>query len=211
MDGSAGRPRDSSIDDRVLEVARRHLAQHGYEAMSLAAVAEEADTTRQALYRRWPGKADLATAAIAAMSRAESRQPTDDPYADLVRELEAFRRGISRPDGVSMVGTMLVESTDPQLRALYRERIVAPRRARLREILERGRDGGLLDPDADIDLALGSLTGNWYGTALAGDAPPARWAERVAALVWRGLGGKPRRRAPRGGAPQRPRVSGRHG
>ncbi|GIU94519.1 MAG: TetR family transcriptional regulator [Gaiellaceae bacterium] len=192
MERSAGRPRDTSIDDRVLEVARRHLAQHGYEAMSLAAVAEEAGTSRQALYRRWPGKADLATAAIAAMSRADERAPTDDPYADLVRELEAFRRGISRPDGISMVGTMLVESTDPRLRALYRERIVAPRRARLRGILERARDAGLLDPDADIDVALGSLTGNWYGTALAGDAPPARWAERVAALVWRGLGGEPR-------------------
>jgi AcrR family transcriptional regulator len=191
MDRRAGRPRDRSIDDRVLEVARRHLAKHGYEAMSLAAVAEEAGTTRQALYRRWSGKADLATAAIAAMSRAEERRPSGDPYADLVRELEAFRRGISRPDGISMVGAMLVESTDPRLRALYRERIVAPRRARLREILERARDGGLLDPDADIDVALGSLTGNWYGTALAGDPPPARWAERVARLVWRGLGGEP--------------------
>jgi AcrR family transcriptional regulator len=195
MERRAGRPRDRSIDDRVLEVARRHLAKHGYEAMSLAAVAEEAGTTRQALYRRWSGKADLATAAIVAMSRAEERRPSDDPYADLVRELEAFRRGISRPDGISMVGAMLVESTDPRLRALYRERIVAPRRARLREILERARNGGLLDPDADIDVALGSLTGSWYGTALAGDAPPARWAERVAALVWRGLGGEPDERA----------------
>ena len=201
MERRSGRPRDTSIDDRVLEVARRHLARHGYEAMSLAAVAGEAGTTRQALYRRWPGKADLATAAIAAMSRAESREPTVDPYADLVRELEAFRRGISRPHGVSMAGAMLVESTDARLRALYRERIVVPRRARLREILERGREAGLLDRDADLDVALGSLTGSWYGTALAGDAPPGRWAERVAALVWRGLGGAPGRGASRGGAP----------
>lgn len=191
MERGPGRPRDAAIDDRVLEVARRHLAQHGYEAMSLAAVADEAGTTRQALYRRWSGKADLATAAIAAMSSAEERVPSDDPFADLVRELEAFRRGISRPDGVSMVGTMLVTSTDPALVALYRERIVAPRRARLRAILERARDEGLIDDDADLDVALGCFTGNWYATVLAGERPPARWAERLAAIVWRGLGGVP--------------------
>lgn len=189
MERGPGRPRDAAIDDRVLDVARRHLAQHGYEAMSLAAVAEEAGTTRQALYRRWSGKADLATAAIAAMSRAEERAPSDDPFADLVRELEAFRRGISRPDGVSMVGTMLVASTDPALVAFYRERIVAPRRARLREILERAREEGRIAETADVEVALGCFTGNWYATVLAGERPPLHWGERLAAIVWRGLGG----------------------
>jgi AcrR family transcriptional regulator len=186
-----GRPRDPEIDVRVLEVARRHLARSGYAAMSLAAVAEEAGTTRQALYRRWPSKADLATAAIAAMSRASERPPTPDPYADLVRELTAFRVGISRPDGLSMVGTMLGASTAPRLVALYRERVVAPRRARLREILERGRSAGLLDAAADIDVGLSMLTGSWYAHALTGSPPVPRWPERAAALVWRALGGAP--------------------
>lgn len=186
-----GRPRDNQIDERVLEVARRHLAQHGYAAMSVVAVADEAGTTRQAVYRRWPSKADLATAAIAALSRADERASTDDPFADLVRELEAFRAGISRPDGLSMAGTMLIGSTDPALVTLYRERLVRPRRARLRAILERARVDGVLDSDADVEVALGMLTGNWYARALAGDRPPPRWAERTAALVWRALGGTP--------------------
>src|SRR5690349_378518 len=84
-----GRPRDRDIDARILEVARHHLAAHGYVAMSVAAVADDAGTTRQALYRRWPSKAELATAAIAAISKAAERPPTDDPFADLVRELAA--------------------------------------------------------------------------------------------------------------------------
>src|SRR5262249_56124024 len=49
-----GRARDPGIDTRVLAVAHRHLSALGYEAMSVAAVAQEAGTTRQALYRRWP-------------------------------------------------------------------------------------------------------------------------------------------------------------
>lgn len=188
---TAGRPRDPGIDERVLEVAQHHLATHGYASMSLVAIAKDAGTTRQALYRRWPSKADLATAAIAAMSRAGQRPPTDDAYTDLISELEAFRRGVSRPDGVSMVGTMLVDSTDPELVQLYRDRIVATRRDRLRSILQRGQDTGELDPDADIELALTMLTGSWYANALTGSAPLPHWARRTARLTWRALGGNP--------------------
>lgn len=188
-DKPRGRPRDESIDERVMETARAHLARHGYDAMSLAAIAEEAGTTRQALYRRWPSKADLATASIEAMSEASERRPTEDPFSDLVRELEAFRRGVSRPDGVSMVGTMLLRSTDPELVKLYRERIVAPRRERLRAILERARESGLIAKDADIELATSTFTGSWYAIALAGEKPPRDWALRLATLVWEGAGG----------------------
>ncbi len=194
-----GRPRDASIDERVLAVAASHLACSGYEAMSVSAVAEEAGTTRQAVYRRWTTKADLATAAIASLAREDRTEPTDDPFADLVAELESFRRGVTRPDGLSMVGTMLVESTDPELVARYRDRVVRPRRTAIRRILERGRDAGLLHPDADLDVAVVSVTGGWYARALAGQRPLAGWATRTAAFIWRGLGGT---------VPQRPSAAG---
>lgn len=171
----------------MLEVALRHLAQHGYEDLSLAAVAAEAGTTRSALYRRWPGKAELATAAIAALSEADTRGITDDPYADLVAELAAFRRGVTRPDGLSLVGTMLQRGTDPELQRLYRERIVIPRRARLRAIFERALTNGLL-AGGDLELAVASLTGSFYALALAGAIPP-NWPARAAAHAWRSLGG----------------------
>jgi AcrR family transcriptional regulator len=184
-----GRPRDADIDRRVLEVARHHLATRGYEAMSVAAVAEDAGTTRQALYRRWRHKADLATAAIADLAEATAPALTDDPFEDLVAELRSFRHGIGRPDGLSMAGTMLLSSTDPELVALYRERVVAPRRLRLRRILERARRTGAIRDDADIATALTMFTGSWYAGALAGTRPPRDWPERVADLVWRSLGG----------------------
>ena len=187
---SPGRPRDTAIDAAVLTVARHHLATRGYDAMSVAAVAEEAGTNRQALYRRWPSKADLAAAAVASLADSGA-VATDDPFADLVRELEDFRRGVSRPDGLSMVGTMLQRTTDPELRAAYRRRLVGPRRARLRAVLERAVALGLLDADADLDAALPMLTGSFYGRALAVDQPIPRWAERTAGLVWRALGGRP--------------------
>jgi AcrR family transcriptional regulator len=186
---SRGRPRDPAIDDRILEVARRHLAREGYDAMTLTAVAEEAGTTRQAVYRRWPSKADLATAAIASLAERTHPEPTGDHFADLVAELESFRQGIQRPDGLSMVGTMLVDATDPELVNLFRRRLVVPRRRRIAGILERARGDGLLDVDADIELAVTTCTGSWYARALATDRPLTGWSWRLAELVWRGLGG----------------------
>ncbi len=159
--------------------------------MSLVTIAEEAGTTRQALYRRWPSKADLATAAIASLSEATGRPDTDDPFDDLVEELRAFQRGVTRPNGISMVGSMLQEAADPVLRRLYQTRIVAPRRQRLRHVLQRAVDDGLVAVDADLDCAVAACTGSLYALLLAGGRVPPHWARRVAAFVWRGMGPAP--------------------
>lgn len=186
-----GRPRDEGIDARVLAATREQLAEVGYDGLHVATVAAAAGTTRQAVYRRWEDKADLATAAVAAMEEAAPRRVTGDHLVDLVAELEAFRRGISRPHGVSLVGTMLSSSTDHGLVERFRERLVAPRRARVTAILERARSEHLIDADADLEVAVTMLTGSWYARELAGAPEPARWARRTAMLIWRALGGDP--------------------
>jgi AcrR family transcriptional regulator len=185
-----GRARDPGIDARILAVAHRHLAAKGYEAMSLAAVAAEAGTTRQALYRRWPTKAALAADALkAADAGLGSEVATGDPRADLAAELASFQRGVSRPGRMSLVGTMLQDSTAPEARARYQAQVVAPRRARIRAILERAQALGLIDQDADLEVAVTMCTGSWYARALAGAPPPPNWPARTAALAWRAVGG----------------------
>jgi AcrR family transcriptional regulator len=184
-----GRTRDPDIDARVLAAANRHLATHGYEAMSLTAVAHEAQTTRQALYRRWPTKASLAAATLHAAVDAGPDGPTEDPLADLVAELANFQRGVSRSGRLSLVGTMLQDNTAPEVLARYRAQVVAPRRSRIRAILDRAQRLGLIDSDADLDVAVTLCTGSWYGRALAEPLPPPNWPARTAALVWRAVGG----------------------
>ncbi|KAA2255942.1 TetR/AcrR family transcriptional regulator [Solihabitans fulvus] len=199
MTRRAGRTRDASIDARILAVARRHLSVQGYEGMSIAAVAEEAGTTRQALYRRWPDKAALAAAVVAAIEDGGPRPARDDePYAALVAELADFQRGVSGPGRLSLVGTMLQDTTAPDVLARYRARVIAPRRARLLDILSSARELGLIDADADLEVAVTMCTGSWYGRALAESRPPRHWPERSAALVWRAVGG----RVPAGGRDQ---------
>jgi AcrR family transcriptional regulator len=175
----------------VLEAAARHLAASGYGAMSIAAVAEEAGTTRQALYRRWPGKAELSAAALVAFADQATDSDTADPFADLVGELADFQRGVSRPGRLSLVGTMLQDSVEADVRARYQAQVVAPRRRRLRLILERAQRLGMIDADADLDVAVTMCTGSWYARALAGSRPPRNWPRRTAVLVWRAVGGSP--------------------
>lgn len=184
-----GRARDADIDARALAAAARMLAANGYEGLSLAAVAAEAGTTRQALYRRWPGKAELAAAAVESMEETPAPEDEAHPYAALVAELTDFAHAVSRPGRLSLVGTMLQDTTDADARERYRRRIIAPRRRRLRAIFERAERLGLIDAGADLEIAVTMCTGGWYGRALAESEVPARWPERTAALVWRAVGG----------------------
>lgn len=187
--GRRGRARDPEIDARILAVAKRHLSSVGYEAMSLAAVAHEAGTTRQALYRRWPTKASLAAAAVRAAADAGPEAASEDPLTDLATELADFQRGVSRPGRMSLVGTMLQDSTAPELRANYQAHVIAPRRGRILAILQRAQRLGLIDQDADLEIAITLCTGSWYARALAGLPPPPDWPARTATLVWCAVGG----------------------
>ena len=180
-----------TIDARVLAAAARHLAAYGYQAMNVSAIAEEAGTTRQALYRRWAGKADLSAATMDSVADRSTESATSDPFADLVGELANFQRGVSRPGRLSLVGSMLQESVAADVRARYQAQVIAPRRARLRLILERAQLLGLIDASADVEVALTMCTGSWYARALAGLPVPRDWPQRSATLVWRAVGGTP--------------------
>jgi AcrR family transcriptional regulator len=184
-----GRKRDASIDARVLEVAGRQLAARGFDGVSLAAVAEEAGTTRQALYRRWPTKEHLLEDAIRQAGDKGCLTDSGDPRHDLEIELVDFERAMRRPGAMSIVGTMLQDSTPAGSRACYQAHVVAPRRQRLRQILAHAQALGVIARDADLEVAVTLATGAWYARALSDEAAPADWPQRTAVLIWRAVGG----------------------
>jgi hypothetical protein len=107
----------------------------------------------------------------------------------IVAELTDFQRGVSRPGRLSLVGTMLQDCVEADVRARYQAEVIAPRRRRLRRVLERAQRLDMIDADADLAVAVTRCTGSWYARALAGSAPPRNWPQRTATLVWRALGG----------------------
>lgn len=183
-----GRPREPDTDARILDAAYRLMAQHGYVRMSMDAVAAEADVTKPTIYRRWPSKIELAMAALRAYCDASRPPVSGETRADLIAELEHFRRAISRPYGMSLYGTVLAEEHEtPELLAAFREALVVPRRRALRAILEAARARGELRPDADIALAVNMLVGAFYAQYVAGDPFAADWSAKLVDTLLRGL------------------------
>jgi AcrR family transcriptional regulator len=188
-----GRRRDLSIDERVLGIAQRHLGERGFAALSLAAIAEEAGTTRQAVYRRWPSKELLVAEAIRVSATPpaapEARTQTADPRRDLERELEALMNADSPIGGMELAGAMMQSNTPDDARDCYRAHVLSPRRRRMLDILGRAQWLGQIDQDADLEAAVAAALGASY-VARLNRSMEADWPARMAALVWRGVGGK---------------------
>lgn len=185
---SPGRPREADVDQRILDAAYRLMAQQGYVRMSMDAVAAEAGVTKPTIYRRWPAKIDLAMAALVAACDTSRPAITGDTRADLIAELEHFRRAISRPHGMALLGTVLAEEHEtPELLAAFREYLVAPRRQALRSILDRAAARGELARDANLGLAVNLLVGAYYAQYLANVPFSEQWSAQVVDAVLAGL------------------------
>jgi AcrR family transcriptional regulator len=183
-----GRPRCPETDQRILKATLRLLAQEGYSRLSLDAVAAEAGTTKPTVYRRWSSKASLAVAALACLQTHQQPVPTGSTENDLIALLRDFRRKLLRPNGMAMIGTLLVEERHtPELLALFREKIVAARRQGLLTILRQAQERDELRAEADLPAAASLLVGSFYAQYLTGDGIPNNWPERAVQTVLNGL------------------------
>jgi AcrR family transcriptional regulator len=66
------RRRGTELENALLDAAWDELVQRGYQGFTMDSVAERASTSRAVLYRRWPGKPELAQAAVVHASRKEN-------------------------------------------------------------------------------------------------------------------------------------------
>jgi len=156
--------------------------------MSIDSVARMAGVSKPTIYRRWKGKEDLATAALARLRSKEapvSRTVTREELAGVLRN---FRKSLLRPHGMALVGTVLAEERHtPELLRLFRERLVQPRRQALCSALQRGIDRGEVRSDCDITVAVNLLIGSFYAAYLAGDSISPSWPRRIVGSVWPGV------------------------
>ena len=182
-----GRPRDQRASRAITEAAIRQLDDIGYAAISMESVASEAGVARATIYRRYRDKADLVTSAIAEHAAEIPARPSGDPKADLCRFLVDFDRRFGAA-GMGVLGALMTNRDDADVLELHRERVIAPRLAYGRQLLEQARADGDLRPDADIDLAFQMLSGSVFHRRVAGVESEPGWAERAVDAIWRGMG-----------------------
>jgi AcrR family transcriptional regulator len=179
-----GRPRDENVDALVIAAVQRQLGDVGFAQMSIESVAAEAGVTRPTIYRRWPTKEDLATAAIAALQIPKPVSVAADTWSAIRAELVHFRRSLERPNGMSLVGMVLLEERRvPDLAALFRTRLVEPRRARLAALFREGIDRGEIRADADVNGAVAMAIGSFYAHYIATGAVPKGWERSTIAML----------------------------
>ena len=183
-----GRPRNAATERRIVAIALERLASEGYSRMSLDDIADRAGVSKPTIYRRWKGKADLATAAIRTLQIAEPRVDTGSARRDLVGILRNFRKSLLRPNGMSLIGSVLAEERHtPELLRLFRARIVAPRRRMLRRVLEDAAARGELRRGVEPASAAALMIGAFYAHYLANPRIPRSFAEEIVNLVWQGI------------------------
>lgn len=143
------RRRGEALDAAIRDAACAELAGVGYAAFSMESVATRARTGKASLYRRFPDKQALALYAMdcgfpePALGDLATVCGPDASTRDAV--LATLRRIAEAMDGIGgaiMRATSAEAGRDPEFRALIDERIVAPRRARMLQLLRRGVERG---------------------------------------------------------------------
>jgi AcrR family transcriptional regulator len=185
-----GRPRDARADRAILDATRELIAERGIHDLRTDDVAARAGVGKGAIYRRYPSKDDLVTAAVAGLVNEEIVVPdTGSTGGDLQALMhEAVELYSGSLPGQLMPSLVSAMAQRPELALAVRDGFLANRRAALAKVLRRGIERGDLRPDLDLDLALDVLGGPlFYRLLITGGPIDEQLAEGVAELILRGF------------------------
>jgi AcrR family transcriptional regulator len=151
-----GRPRDESREQAILDAAIDLLAEVGYEAMSIEAVAVRAKSSKATIYRRWPGKAELVADAMRRRSEPilEDLPDTGSLRTDLLALVLRMFDGMKGVDGGLMCGLAVAVRNDAEFGRLMASHLHEHKIRPIAEILSRAETRGEISPGVDPSLLL---------------------------------------------------------
>jgi AcrR family transcriptional regulator len=155
-----GRPRSPECDQAILDAALEEYGAHGFDGMSVDAVAARAGVSKATIYRRFESKLELVTAAMYHV--AEARKPTPDT-GSLLGDLDVLLHNLVELAQDKTLGCnvrMMVADgvRNPELGRVHEE-FVRHRRTGLVTVFERAIARGELRADIDPQVAADVLTG----------------------------------------------------
>jgi AcrR family transcriptional regulator len=188
-----GRPRDATVDGRVLDAAWDLLHEAGYAGLTVDEVAERAGAAKTTLYRRWPTKDHLAIALAARILGKVPIADTADLRSDLTEFAAALAAGLNRlrlaghPGGGPSAGfaaeLVAAAAHHADIGELVRAGF-ADRHELALARLRRARDAEGLRPDIDPAVLIDQLAGPlWYRVLVTGAPVDRGYAERLVAAV----------------------------
>jgi AcrR family transcriptional regulator len=142
-----GRPRDPSRDGVIRAAILRLLADVGYGALTMDAVASEAGVGKATIYRRWRTKQDLVVDTISDLNRAEATPPdTGSLEGDLRQMMRSLVSVITGPTGAATLSLLSTVPHQPALAEAFRNGPLAVWRQAFEQIWARAEQRGEARP-----------------------------------------------------------------
>lgn len=171
----------SPRETELLAVTLRLLQQHGYDRLTLDAVAATARASKATVYRRWPTKAELVLAAFIEGIRQVAVAPdTGTLRGDLLRLGEVVCEQ-ARQQGGTIRAVLVEVSRNPALNDALQQQFLDQREALIRHILQQAVDRGEIDGAAIDDDLWDLLPGYLIFRSIVPNRPPTH--HTVQALV----------------------------
>ena len=169
----------SPREAELLGVTLRLLQEHGYDRLTVDAVASAAHASKATVYRRWPSKAELVLAAFIEGVRQVAVPPeTGTLRGDLLRLGELVCK-----DGHQLASTIravLVEvSRNPALNEVMQHQFIDQRKALIRHVLQQAVDRGEIAEAAITDELWDLLPGYLIFRSMLPGRPPTRHTVQV--------------------------------
>src|SRR3954449_8598340 len=180
-----GRPRDPSRDGVIRAAILRLLADVGYGALTMDAVAAQAGVGKATIYRRWRTKEDLVVDTIAELHHMGAATPdTGSLEGDLRQLLHSLVSVVNGPLGAATLSLLSTVPHQPALAEAFRAGPIGVWRSAFDEVWARAEQRGELRPGVSGSLSAEAtsalLVQRWL---LTGDSVDDDYADQVLQTV----------------------------
>ena len=185
--------RSSSAHDAILAAAQRLVRRHGYNRVTIEAIAAAAGAGKQTIYRWWPSKAALYLELYEGLVAERKLQFDTGSVAGDLRFLfrRLFRILTATPARAILTGLIAETQSDPEVARALVAHLVRGRRHLIRAVFERGQARGEIREKADIDFAVDTISGSVWFRLLLGHQPlDNRFADKLVAQIRHGVGAR---------------------
>jgi len=158
--GRPGRPRDPSIDPRVLEATRQLLTEQGFDATTVQAIAGRSGVHASAIYRRWSSRIEIIEQAVFPGFASITVRPTGDLPADLRRFIRAYLATFGAPAARAAMPGLLASYQSTGRSGAPETWLTVSARPQFLDILREVPTGSVdphIDPDDVFDVLLGAI------------------------------------------------------
>jgi AcrR family transcriptional regulator len=164
------------------------LTESGLSQFTIERVSARSGVARTTIYRWWPSKGALATAAFLAVASPQFAAPrTASVLADIKTQVRLFARLLQGPAGLILRSIIAEAQSDPETADAFHSGYVSRRRQELSALLQEGIARGELAADLDIEAAGDAIYGPLYHRLLIRTgAIDDRWVDHVSEIALRG-------------------------